>query len=146
MTTRAAVIAEALTWVGTPWRHQAAHKGVGTDCIGLIGGIGLALDLPGAREWAATPEFHAYGRTPDPALLALGCDRLLDRLALFAARPGDILLFAFERDPMHFAVVVADAPRQIVHAYAQRRRVVRQRLPLAGARIVRAYAFRGVGA
>jgi cell wall-associated NlpC family hydrolase len=32
--TREAVIAEARTWLGTPWHHQASLKGVGCDCIG----------------------------------------------------------------------------------------------------------------
>lgn len=145
MTARADIVAEARAWIGTPWRHQAALKGVGTDCIGLIGGVALALGLPGAGEWAADQTLHCYGRTPDPTLLTTACDRLLDRIGIAAARAGDILVVAFERDPMHFALVSSDqAPGRIVHAYAQRRRVVEQPLPIPGGRVVRAYAFRGV--
>lgn len=33
------IIAEAKTWIGTPYHHQASLKGVGCDCIGLIRGI-----------------------------------------------------------------------------------------------------------
>lgn len=29
----------ARTWLGTPYQHQAALKGVGVDCVGLIRGV-----------------------------------------------------------------------------------------------------------
>ena len=29
--TRSALIAEARSWLGTPWHHQASLKGVGCD-------------------------------------------------------------------------------------------------------------------
>jgi cell wall-associated NlpC family hydrolase len=34
-----AVIAEAMTWLGTPYRHQGSRKGVGCDCLGLVRGV-----------------------------------------------------------------------------------------------------------
>ena len=37
--TRAAVVAHARAWIGTPYHHQASHIGVGTDCLGLIRGV-----------------------------------------------------------------------------------------------------------
>lgn len=33
------LVAEARTWIGTPYAHQAAVKGVATDCLGLILGL-----------------------------------------------------------------------------------------------------------
>lgn len=146
MITRADIVAEARTWLGTRWQHQAHQKGAGTDCIGLVGGVALALGLPGAQDWAAHPVFHCYGRTPDPQLLITGCDRMLDRIPRAEAEPGDILVLAFERDPMHFALVSSADPERIIHAYAQRRCVVEQGLPIAGARVLRAYRYRGVPA
>ena len=56
---RAAILAEALSWVGTPYRHQGSRKGVGCDCLGLVLGVwrsvyGAAPELPGAYapDWA----------------------------------------------------------------------------------------------
>jgi NlpC/P60 family putative phage cell wall peptidase len=53
------VAAEALEWVGTPYRHQGHRKGVGCDCLGLVRGIWRAihsrdLEEPGAyaADWA----------------------------------------------------------------------------------------------
>src|SRR5690606_33648301 len=40
---RAAVVSEALTWVGTPYRHQASLKGVACDCLGLVRGVWRAI-------------------------------------------------------------------------------------------------------
>lgn len=36
---RAAVVAEARDWIGTPYRHQASVKHAGCDCLGLIRGV-----------------------------------------------------------------------------------------------------------
>src|SRR5690606_4769974 len=33
------IVAEALEWVGTPYRHQASLKGVACDCLGLVRGV-----------------------------------------------------------------------------------------------------------
>ena len=34
-----AVVAAARGWIGTPYVHQAARKGAGCDCLGLLRGI-----------------------------------------------------------------------------------------------------------
>jgi len=34
-----AVIEAARGWLGTPYRHQASVKGVGSDCLGLVRGV-----------------------------------------------------------------------------------------------------------
>jgi hypothetical protein len=66
--TRAALIAEARTWIGTPWHHQAAVKGAGCDCIGFVRGaaepfIG-AITQP--MNYAATwPLYRAEERLRD---------------------------------------------------------------------------------
>ena len=38
-----AIVAEALAWLGTPYRHQGARKGVGCDCLGLVRGVWRAV-------------------------------------------------------------------------------------------------------
>jgi NlpC/P60 family putative phage cell wall peptidase len=144
MTTREQVIIEARRWIGTPWKHQQFMRGVGCDCIGLIGGVALALGLPGAEEWRDTPAFHNYGRRPDPELLLRGCDLLMQRIELGAARIGDVLVMRFTEHPQHFAFISDGDPPRIIHAYAQARKVTEQRLDATWeARILRAYRLRG---
>lgn len=46
-----ALVAMARGWIGTPYRHQAARKGAGCDCLGLIRGLwcewhGSAPEVP----------------------------------------------------------------------------------------------------
>lgn len=152
MTTRAQIVAEALTWIGTKYRHQGRKKGVAVDCIGLIGGVALACDIPGAKEWAADKALHSYARWPDPTLLLDSCLRFMDRVPSYArAREGDILVFSLQGEPRHFALVSsADAtgPTRIIHAYALMavRGVCEQGLPIARARVLAAYSFRGIEA
>ena len=39
MSGRDAIVAAARAWIGTPYRHQAALRGVGCDCLGLLRGV-----------------------------------------------------------------------------------------------------------
>ena len=41
--TKEAIVAEATSWLGTPYRHQASLKGVGCDCLGLLRGVWRAF-------------------------------------------------------------------------------------------------------
>lgn len=110
MTTRAQLIAEALTWERTPFHHQAALKGIGADCIGLVRGSLAALGI----EARGIPQ--NYGRGPDPLVLLAAVDASdqLGEIAPAAAQPGDLLLFRVKRDPRHFGLLVA--PDRLLHA------------------------------
>ncbi|MEP2028948.1 MAG: peptidase [Paracoccaceae bacterium] len=33
------IVATARGWIGTPYRHQCAQRGAGTDCLGLLRGV-----------------------------------------------------------------------------------------------------------
>jgi len=113
--TRAAVIAEARAWIGTPYRHQASLKSVGCDCLGLVRGVwrevlGDEPELPPAysADWA-----EAGGKES----LAEAAARHLVPIALDAAAPGDILLFRWRTNlpAKHAAILVAND--RIVHAH-----------------------------
>lgn len=148
MTTRAELVAEARTWIGTRYRHQARRKGVAVDCIGLVGGVALACGIPNAAEWERDVDLHCYARTPESTLLLSSCARFLDRVPIASAREGDVLLFALQEQPRHFAILVQTEPSRIVHAYAllSARRVVEQPLPIARARVIAAFQFKGLDA
>ena len=138
------IVAEARSWIGTPWQHQQRLKGIATDCIGLIGGVALEVGIEGAKEWADDPDLHHYGRIPDPHLLLAGCDRFLERVEIADVLPGDVLVMAFSRQPQHFAIVSKLDPMYLVHAYQSVGRVVENGAKIARARILRAYKYRGV--
>jgi NlpC/P60 family putative phage cell wall peptidase len=115
MTMRDAVIAEARSWIGTPYRHQASLKGVGCDCLGLLRGVwrevrGSEPELPPAysADWA-----EASGAET----LAEAARRHLTEIPLNAVAPGDVLLFRWRAHlpAKHCAILVE--PDRMVHAH-----------------------------
>jgi NlpC/P60 family putative phage cell wall peptidase len=54
---RTEVVAAARGWIGTPYRHRAALRGAGCDCLGLVRGVwrdlgGADVCLPNYRaDW-----------------------------------------------------------------------------------------------
>ena len=112
-----AIIAEARSWIGTPYRHQASLKGVGCDCLGLVRGIWRTLY---GREPEAMP-----GYTPDWAE-ASGTETLADAAArhmmpvtIAEMQAGDLVLFRWRPNvpAKHCGIIVSQAPTlRFVHA------------------------------
>ena len=141
MITREAIIAAAREWIGTRWHHQGALKGIGCDCIGLIAGVARELGIPEAARFRADPRFRGYGRTPEPNMLRAAIAEYLN--VAESEQPGDILLMRFDAEPQHFGFV--SASDYMIHAYAQARKVVENRIDDKWRRrIVGVYRFRGL--
>jgi len=110
-----AVVKEALSWVGTPYRHQGSRKGVGCDCLGLVMGVWRAIygglpELPGpyAPDWA-----EAGGEESFLAAMRRNFreKQREDRLA------GDVLLFRWRPHlPAKHAGILVEQ-NMFVHAY-----------------------------
>lgn len=147
--TRAEILAEARSWVGTPWKHGQMTKHAGADCLGFLAGIALALGYVDATRAARDEKFRAYGRSPDPAMLDEACEAYLDPIPT-ATGVGDVLRMTPPRGvyAQHFALVSAfDAvPTRIIHCTnAYPRQVTEHSIDDAWrARIKRVYAWRGV--
>ncbi|AJY47227.1 NlpC/P60 family protein [Martelella endophytica] len=115
---RREVLSEAEKWLGTPYRHQAAERGVGCDCLGLIRGVWasvygttIPLAAPYAADWAER----------------CGAERLLHAARLYCGpavpvlhmAPGDLIFFRWR--PQFAAKhvgILADADH-FIHAYEQ---------------------------
>lgn len=102
--TRAMVVAEARSWLNTPWQHQARMKGVGVDCAGLVIGVARALGL-------VPPEMDVgdYARRPDGTSLLRHCQQWMLLIEPRNAREGDVIVIRFDVDPQHLAIL-GDAP------------------------------------
>lgn len=136
MPTRAEILAEARTWLGTPFHHQGRVKGVGVDCVGLIVGVLRTLGH-------APLDQTGYGREPHAGLLEAALEAQLMRVALDAAQPADVLLLRFVREPQHVGLLTEAGG--IIHTYERVGRVVEHRLDEAWRRrLVRAYRLPGV--
>lgn len=100
---RQAVWTEALTWLRTPWHHEARAKGAGVDCAQLViaayVGAGVIADFsPGQypRDW------HIHKTV----------ERFLSFVPRFAveidpgrAAMGDLILFRIGRVYSHGAII-----------------------------------------
>lgn len=113
--TRALIVAEARSWVGTPYRHRASLKGHGADCLGLVRGVWRALIGPEPEPLAPyAPDWAEAGQRET---LALTAARHLRAVPVADAQPGDVLLFRFRAHlPAKHIAFLADNAR-IVHAY-----------------------------
>ncbi len=150
MITREQVVAEARSWLGTPYHHQAHAKGVGCDCGGLIGGVAVALGLVAADWWdTAFAPFAGYGREPAHGSLLRVLDTFLRPVDPAQAAPGDVLVMRFRREPQHlgFLVPYTFGGLAILHALngLAVREVVEHRLDAGWhKRVTQAYRLPGV--
>lgn len=111
---RRMVVAEALTWKGTPYHLNARVKGVGVDCgtflIAAFAGAGLIEEVD---LGTFARDFHLHrGDEVYEAWLRKYCREVTgegDPL------PGDIILYRFGRIRSHGALVVQWPT--LVHAY-----------------------------
>jgi NlpC/P60 family putative phage cell wall peptidase len=113
---RAAVVAEARSWLGTPYHHRAEVKGAGVDCARLLHAVYRGCGLVAAIAIPPyPPDWHLH-RGAERYLAAV-----LDHAAEIAEPPlpGDIALWRFGRCFSHGAIVVAWPT--VIHAYVGRR-------------------------
>ena len=107
---RVAVVAEARTWLRTPYHHAARLKGVGVDCAMFLAEVYAAVGLvPRIEPEPYPPDWHLHR----------GEERFKAWLNRYAVRvdsplPGDVAMYRFGRAASHGAIVIA-WPR-IIHA------------------------------
>jgi cell wall-associated NlpC family hydrolase len=109
---REAIIAEAKSWIGTPFHHEARVKGAGVDCLMLLAEV---YERAGICGHITVPHY------PPDWHLHRDAERYSDGLLGHAREiagppePGDIALFRFGRTFSHGAIVI-EWPR-LIHAY-----------------------------
>ncbi|MDE3132294.1 MAG: C40 family peptidase, partial [Acidobacteriota bacterium] len=117
---RARVVAEALSWLGTPYHHRARLKGVGVDCAQLPIAVFADAGLIEAFDTGDYPaDWHLHRDEERYAGFVL---RYADGIAQDEAQPGDLVLFRYGRAFSHGAILTA--PGQVVHAVRKDRSVV----------------------
>lgn len=87
----AEVVAAARGWIGTPYLHQAATRGAGCDCLGLLRGVWREVR---GGEPEAVPAYSRDWSEPqgDERLWRAARAHLVEK-PVQAAAPGDVLLF-----------------------------------------------------
>ena len=139
---RERVVAEAYSWLGTPYQHQASLKGVGCDCLGLIRGVWR--ELVGPEPEALPPYRPDWAELGGEELLLGAARRWLRLVAPAEAEPGDVLLFRMTLGaPVKHAAVLS-GPDRMVHAYWGRAVVESSLGPWWRARLACCFRFPGV--
>ncbi|MEZ5945918.1 MAG: NlpC/P60 family protein [Hyphomonas sp.] len=139
---REEIVAEARSWIGTPYRHQASLKGVGCDCLGLVRGVWRAkvgpepeLVPPYSPDWA-----EALG---EETLLEAGA-RHMAEVPASGAKAGDVLIFRMGTGVPAKHCGMATGEGSVVHAYWGRAAVETRLVPWWRRRIVAAFRLPGV--
>lgn len=110
--TREEVVKEAMSWLKTPYHHQARVKGAGVDCANLPAAVyeevGLVTHINPkySPQWMLHRDEEQFLEYIEPHAV-----EFLDEGQL---KPGDLILWKFGRTFSHSAIVV-DYP-VIVHA------------------------------
>jgi NlpC/P60 family putative phage cell wall peptidase len=131
------IVAEARSWIGTPYHNCADVKGVGCDCGMLLVRVFVDLGLVAPFDPRPyTADWHLH-RGEERYLEAL-----LERaLAVDAPQQGDVMLFRVGRCYSHGGVVTRASPLTLVHAswpaqivleeVVEQNAMMRERLPSA---------------
>ena len=111
---RSAIVAEARSWIGTPYHHQASLKGVGCDCLGLVRGVWRALLGP---EPEAIPGYSAdWGEAGAEEPMLAAARRHLIEIEPESAGPGDVLVFRMRPGRVAKHAGVKTSSSSFVHA------------------------------
>jgi cell wall-associated NlpC family hydrolase len=108
---RQEVIAEAMTWLRTPYHHAARIKGAGVDCLMLLAEVYEGIGLIEKQEIPYYPHdfmFHRSEETYLDGMMRLGYE-------VETPQPGDVALWKFGRVFSHAAIVIKWP--EIIHAY-----------------------------
>lgn len=108
---RRAVIDQARSYLGTPWRHQGRSRR-GLDCVGLL--VMVCRDLGISDYDESGYERLAKGRSLINAIEAR-CRKVTQ------PQPGDVLCFRYDANPQHVGIAT-DHPHGglgMIHANAR---------------------------
>jgi len=140
VTRRADVVAAARSWLGTPYRHQGARRGIGCDCLGLVLGVWREV-------YGVGPPDHPMTYSPDWAEVTAGeplltaCGAHATEIAPQTRRAGDLLAFRFSAHvaAKHLAILIDH--NRMIHARQGHAVCEAALTPWWVRRIAGAYAF-----
>jgi cell wall-associated NlpC family hydrolase len=101
---RAAVVAEAMTWLGTPWRHRGRVKGAGVDCAQFVIKCYAAAGVIEDFDTGEYPRDWHIHKTDEWFLRFV--PSFARQIEAADVGPGDLVLFKIGRVFSHAAIVV----------------------------------------
>ena len=117
---RAAIVAAARGWVGTPYHHQASSRGVGCDCLGMVRGVWR--ECIGPEPELAPPYGRGWAEVRGDETLLDAASRHF--VPVEEVREGALLLFRWKPGLPAKHVGIAVGEGRFVHAYNSAGRAV----------------------
>jgi cell wall-associated NlpC family hydrolase len=109
---RERIVAEALTWLRTPYAHRQQLKGVGVDCAQFPLAVYAAAGVIAPTEAGAySAQWHLHR---GEELYLQGVARLAREIDAKAAGPGDFAVWRYGRTFSHGAILLEGA--RVIHA------------------------------
>uniref|UniRef100_E6VEM3 Phage cell wall peptidase, NlpC/P60 family n=1 Tax=Rhodopseudomonas palustris (strain DX-1) TaxID=652103 RepID=E6VEM3_RHOPX len=112
---RDTIVAEARSWIGTRYRHQASVKGVGCDCLGLVRGVWR--NCLGDEPEAPPPYAPDWAEAGGDETLAAAALRHLAPVPCDAFDRGDVLLFRWRDGCVAKHAAIASSTTTMIHAH-----------------------------
>ena len=113
------IVAAARGWIGSPYRHQAAAKGAGCDCLGLIRGVWR--ELWGQEPEVVPPYSTDWSEPQGEERLWMAARRHLRCSMSAEMAPGEVLLFRMRAGSVakHLGIVgEAGTSPTFIHSYS----------------------------
>jgi cell wall-associated NlpC family hydrolase len=109
------VVAEARSWIRTPFHHAADVKGAGVDCSMLVVRVFVDTRLvPPFDPRPYPPDWYLHRSDEMYLDYVLPRARRIDRPGI-----GDIFLIRYGRTYSHGGIVTVPEPLTVVHAFHQ---------------------------
>jgi NlpC/P60 family putative phage cell wall peptidase len=105
-----AIVSAARSWLGTPYHHQAAVKGVGCDCLGLVRGV--YEELYGRPAEAPPPYSRDWAEAASAETMLEAAARHLIPISAGEARAGDVVIFRLRPGAMAKHAAILSGPLQ----------------------------------
>lgn len=102
--------------IGTPFVHQGRNPQHGVDCGGLV-------VIACARAGINLSDLGNYNAIPDGSFIKL-VEEQGDKIDLSDIRIGDFMMFKFEKEPQHIAIISQLNPIHIIHTWMSVGKVV----------------------
>ena len=136
---RSQVLRVTKLWLDTPYQHQAASRGAGCDCLGLIRGI--YREVYGAEPVAPPPYTPDWAEQNGTETLREAAREWLDEIPIAQTQPGDVVMFRMLPDAPCKHIGILSAPHILTHAYWGRAVVESHMVPYWRKRWVHSFAF-----
>ena len=112
--TPADIVAAARSWLGTPYHHQAAVKGAGCDCLGLVRGV--YEELYGRPAEAPPPYSRDWAEASSVETMIEAARRHLVAIDPREASAGDVAIFRLRAGAMAKHAAILSGKTRMIHA------------------------------